>query len=99
MKLLGFFIQLGTAGLAAYMGYIFQLNFIYLLLCPFGFIFGQLMRHSSGRSKRREKGLSAISAFISGYLVGLVAVAIFFGIGFGVMHILELRPAEGVGRY
>jgi hypothetical protein len=99
MGILGFFIQLGTAGFAVYLGYTFQLNYIYLLLCPFGFIFGQLMRHSTGRSKRREKGLSAISAFISGYFVGLVAVAIFFGIGFGLMHILDMRPEEGVGRY
>ena len=100
MGILGLIIQLGTAIFVCYLGYTVELNYIALLVSPLGFIFGQLMRsRSQSSSRRREKGFNAIKAFISAYLTGLLAVAIFFGIGYGIMHILELRPAEGVGRY
>jgi hypothetical protein len=99
MGFVGLLLQLSIAGLVGYMGYTFQLNFAVLLICPLGLIIGQLMRTRSRSSGRRERGMNAISAFIAGYLTGLVAVAIFFGVGYGLMHILDLRPAEGVGRY
>ena len=97
MGILGLIVQLLTAVFAFYLGLTFQLNPVFLLVCPLGFIVGHLMRRSTGASsKNREHGIGAL---ISSYLVGLVLVAIFFGIGYGVMHILDLRPAEGVGRY
>ncbi|MEX0329819.1 MAG: hypothetical protein AB3N64_00215 [Puniceicoccaceae bacterium] len=100
MGILGFLVQVGTACWVVYLGYVFDLNFIILLLAPLGFIFGHVIKtNARSSSKKNERGFNAISGFFSGYFVGLVAVAIFFGIGYGLFHILEMRPAEGVGRY
>lgn len=90
MKTLGFLVQLATAGLMGYFGYIFFLNYAIFPIAAFGILFGHIMRRNAKLG---------FTDFISGYLVALLLCVVFFGIGFGLMHILDLRPAEGVGRY
>ena len=100
MGFFGFLLQLLTAIWVVYLGFVFDLNYIILALAPFGFIFGHLIKtNARSSSKRRERGFNAITSFFSGYLVGLIAVAILFGVGYGLFHILEMRPPEGTGRY
>lgn len=90
MKTLGFFVQLATAGLMGYLGFIVYLNFVIFPIAAFGFLFGHIMRRNARLT---------FADFISGYLVALLLCAVFFGVGYGLMHILNLRPAEGIGRY
>lgn len=90
MKTLGFLIQLATAGFMGYLGYIFHLNYAVFPIAAFGFLFGHMMRRHTR---------FGFTDFISGYLVALILCVVFFGVGYGLMHILDLRPAEGVGRY
>ncbi|NDV61618.1 hypothetical protein G0Q06_04065 [Puniceicoccales bacterium CK1056] len=90
MKTLGFLIQLATAGLMGYLGYIFFLNLAIFPVAAFGILFGHIMRRNAKLG---------ISDFFSGYFVALLLCVVFFGVGYGMMHILDLRPAEGVGRY
>jgi hypothetical protein len=90
MKTLGLLIQLATAGAMGYFGFIFHLNYAIFPIAAFGILFGHMMRRNARMS---------FTDFLSGYLVGLILCVIFFGVGYGLMHILDLRPAEGVGRY
>ena len=100
MGFLALVVQAMTAIFAAYLGFTSQFNIVFLLVCPMGFVFGHLMKRSTGASvQHHEHGLGAIRALVSSYLIGLLLVAIFFGVGYGIMHVLQFKPAEGVGRY
>ena len=101
MTLLGFILQLGTAAYMVYLGYTFQYeNYYIFLAAPLVFMLGQWMRRLSSRSNTRRQRRSffqVISDLISGYIVGLVAVAVLFGIGYATMHVLDKRPPPGTG--
>jgi hypothetical protein len=90
MKTLGLLLQIATAGLMIYFGLTFFLNYAIFPIAAFGILFGHMMRRNA------RMGLTD---FASAYLVAVILCVIFFGVGFGLMHILDLRPAEGVGRY
>ena len=100
MGLLGFLLQLGTALYVMYLGYNFEINYVYLLVAPLGFLFGHMVRKSNhSLSYWAGKGGGVLSGIIKSYLTGLVLTAIFFGLGYGIMHVMMFEPAEGVGRY
>lgn len=102
MSFLGFLVQLATALYLVYSGYGYQgssmeLNGAIVLVCPLLFMFGSAVRHNA-KSSGRAGFIGAIKMIVSGYILGLVLSAVFFGLGMGLMHILELSPEEGSGR-
>ena len=102
MTLLGFIIQIGMAGYLVYLGYNVQYHDYYIFLAaPLVFMLGQWMRKLSSKSHKRppRSFFQLISDLISGYIIGLVATALLFGLGFAVMHVLAKRPPPGIGRY
>jgi len=100
MTLVGLILQLGTAGYLVYLGYTVQYEMYYVFLAaPLVFMVGQWMRRMSSRSSRRSRGLfQMLGDLISGYIVGLVATAILFAVGYAALHVLNQRPPEGAGR-
>jgi len=100
MTLLGYLLQLGIAGFLVYLGNTEQLNYIYLLVAPVGFMIGRWMTKLSSRSTKPHRSFfQFIGDLISAYVIGLVATALLFGLGFALLHILNLRPPPGIGRY
>ncbi|MGC9451330.1 MAG: hypothetical protein ACP5I4_07780 [Oceanipulchritudo sp.] len=100
MPLLGLLVQLGTIGFLVYLGYTVQLNYILILISPLGLIIGHLMRKTKDRSSKRGGGfLNFVTDLVSAYIVGLVIAVVCFGVGYALLHILDLRPEEGIGRY
>ncbi len=101
MTLLGFILQIGTAAYMVYLGYTVQYQDYYIFLAaPLVMMLGQWMRRLSSRSNTRRHSKSffqIIGDLISGYIVGLVAVAVFFAIGYATMHVLDKRPPPGTG--
>ena len=101
MTMMGFLLQIATAGALGYIGYYQYWEFYpYFFLAPLALMLGQWMRRHSSRSSKKKRGFfQSIGDLFSGYFFGLVATAIFLGIGFGLLHILEMRPPEGAGRF
>ena len=99
MGFIGLLLQIATAGIVIYMGYEFRLDYILLLLSPLGFMLGAWMRRLSKSGSQRRGFTQFISDVFSGYIVSLVIVAVLFGAGFALFHVLEQRPAEGTGRW
>ena len=101
MTLLGFILQIGTAAYMVYLGYTVQYeNYYIFLAAPLVMMLGQWMRKLSSRANSRRPRRSffqVIGDIISGYIVGLVAVAVFFAIGYATMHVLAKRPPPGTG--
>ena len=83
-------MQMATASVMGYLGYIVYFNIAVFPVAAFGILFGHIMR----RNARMR-----FTDFLSGYIVALLLCAVFFGVGFGLLHILGLRPEEGIGRY
>ena len=99
MGILGFLIQLATAAYLGYLGYTVQLNYILILISPLGFIIGSVMRKSANRSSKSGGGFfTFLTDLLSGYVVGLVIAAACWGAGYGLMHVLGMRPPPGTGR-
>ncbi len=100
MGFLGFLLQLAIAGYVAYMGYNFEVHYLFLALAPLGFMIGHMVRKTN--SKQRfwgGNGSNVLGGIFKSYLVGAVLTVIFFGLGYGIFHILELRPPPEIGRY
>ena len=76
------------------------MNYYILLISPLGFIIGGMMRKSSGSSSNAKGGFfERISGFFTSYIIYLVIAALCFGAGYAIMHVLDKRPPEGIGRY
>jgi hypothetical protein len=102
MSFLGFLVQFATALYLIYSGYGYQhasmeLNGAIVLLCPLLFMFGSAVRHNA-KTSGRAGFLGAIKMILTGYIMGLILSAVFFGLGMGLMHVLELSPEPGSGR-
>lgn len=102
MPFLGFLVQLATALYLIYLGHGYQnasmeFNGAVVLLSPLLFMFGSAVRHNA-KTSGRAGFIGAIKMIVSGYILGLVLSAVFFGLGMGLMHILELSPEAGSGR-
>ena len=104
MKFLGFVLQSIIAVFLIYRGCFHQewtheLNLALILGAPIMLMFGTAIKQNE-RSSNLPRGFFAmIKYLIVSYIVGVILAVIFFGIGIGLYHILDLRPAEGVGRY
>ncbi len=95
-------MQFATALYLIYSGYGYQhasmeLNGAIVLLCPLLFMFGSAVRHNA-KTSGRAGFLGAIKMILTGYIMGLILSAVFFGLGMGLMHVLELSPEPGSGR-
>ena len=103
MSFLGFIVQSMIALFLVYKGYYYEQSSMemtgaLILACPILFMIGSAIRHNA-KSKNRLGFFGAIKLVIVSYGTGLVLSAIFFGIGIGLQHLLELRPPPGTGRY
>ncbi len=103
MKFLGFVVHLIIALMLVYKGYYYQetsieMNGALILAAPILFMIASAIRHNS-KSKSKLGFLGSIKLVISSYGTGLVISAIYFGVGMGLQHLLELRPPPGTGRY
>lgn len=98
MGFLGTLLYLATAGWMIYFGYTINLNYGMLLVAPLGFVFGFIIRRSSKSSQVFGGNNSNVFvAVIKSYLTGLVLVAIFFGIGYGLNFLMGYKPPPGAG--
>jgi hypothetical protein len=98
MGFLGTLLYIATAGWMIYFGYTVNLNYGILLAAPLGFVFGHVIRKSQSSSRvfGREDSNVLVSV-IKSYLTGLVLVAIFFAIGYGILFIMGYQPPPGAG--
>lgn len=100
MGLLGLFLQLAILLYITLMGYNFELHWLFLGLAPLGLMVGQMIRKTN--SKQRfwgGNGGGVLAGIFKTYCIAALITAIFFGLGYGIYHILELRPEEDIGRY
>jgi hypothetical protein len=100
MGLLGFLLQLAIALYVGVMGFNFEVHYLFLALAPLGLMVGHMIRKTN--SKQRfwgGGGTDVITGIFKSYLIGALLTAIFFGVGYGIYHILELRPEDEIGRY
>lgn len=100
MGIIGFLVQVITAGFVGYLGYTHQIQYEVLAACPLGFMFGAFLSRS-GRSSggAPQHGFFAmIGNLITSYIIFAVATAICFGAGWVGVNALDLRPPEGAGR-
>lgn len=98
MGFLGTLFYIATAGWMVYFGYTLNFNIGILLVSPLGFMFGHIIRKSASSSRIfGHHNSNVLIGLIKVYLTGLVLVAVFYGVGYGINFLLDYRPPEGAG--
>lgn len=100
MGFLGILLQLAIGLYVILMGYNFEVHWLFLVLAPLGIMVGHMVQKTN--SKQRfwgGNGSGVLGGIFKSYMVAALITAICFGLGYGIYHILELRPPDEIGRY
>ena len=99
MGFLGTLLNIIIAVWIMYFGFNGEFVLLYLSLAPIGFMLGHILRKRSKTSSIwRTEHRNIFVALVTQYIIGVILVAVFYGIGVGMEILYELRLPEGSGR-